>query len=645
MNYPPCKNPSCKSFGSPHPNCRCYPDMAEGGESNFCASDRAHDSKCQYFANGGDSIDPNQVILDQEPSSPEIDPNKVIVDKTSDDGIDPSKVVLDEDKSAKYSTPGQQLGTIAEGFAQGVAGPVATLAEKGLSKLGVPNMTDEDIAGRQEANPWEHGIAETAGLTGSMMTGVGEAGLLLKGAEAAAGLAKAGKVGSAIIKGAITNGLIQGGDEVSKAMLGQGDPQAPVAGALARVGGAALLGGAFGGVGAKAADVVTNKIQQVTDLKNVAKAAQFLAGAKNAASLEEVPAGVGTDFANGHKFYNGLTTGAGVSAGTAIGAALEPHLGAYSSSMGLKVGEKYLAPFIAKAANKMRAPAVINWLSKGANGSLWQILDYADKVNSGTSLINNGVDSLFKAGSQQAVNAVSEKDIKDLRDYVSDGGVNQNVQQQISDDNQPTPGFADGGLVKEPPPKSEPVAPLLNSHAIATHYPDQNIMLQAAKGRISDYLASMQPQKHQSKLAFDDAPDDTEQNRTYDKALRVAAQPLSVLNHIKNGTIEPEQIKHLSSMYPELTDHLQKKITERITQAQLKGEKPSYKVRQGLSMLMGTSLSGEMTPSSIQAAQAVFAPKQAPTSPAKKGASELAKAGKAFQTPDQARQERQVNKA
>ena len=25
----PCKNPSCKSYGKPHPNCKCYMEMAE----------------------------------------------------------------------------------------------------------------------------------------------------------------------------------------------------------------------------------------------------------------------------------------------------------------------------------------------------------------------------------------------------------------------------------------------------------------------------------------------------------------------------------------------------------------------------------------------------------------------------------------
>lgn len=50
----PCLNPSCKSYGSPHPNCNCY---AEGGMvGNYCDSKRKHESDCQYFKDGGAAL-------------------------------------------------------------------------------------------------------------------------------------------------------------------------------------------------------------------------------------------------------------------------------------------------------------------------------------------------------------------------------------------------------------------------------------------------------------------------------------------------------------------------------------------------------------------------------------------------------------
>jgi hypothetical protein len=50
----PCQNPNCKSHGRPHPNCRCYMGMAEGGKAeHYCSKPRKHGSECPYYAEGG----------------------------------------------------------------------------------------------------------------------------------------------------------------------------------------------------------------------------------------------------------------------------------------------------------------------------------------------------------------------------------------------------------------------------------------------------------------------------------------------------------------------------------------------------------------------------------------------------------------
>lgn len=52
----PCLNPSCKSNGKPHPNCRCYQRMAKGGMTknvHYCAYGMPHDKSCEYYADGG----------------------------------------------------------------------------------------------------------------------------------------------------------------------------------------------------------------------------------------------------------------------------------------------------------------------------------------------------------------------------------------------------------------------------------------------------------------------------------------------------------------------------------------------------------------------------------------------------------------
>src|ERR1700761_1340672 len=55
MAQGPCLNPNCSSNGRPHPNCRCYVGMADGGEAHtLCLNNGKHKSHCVYFmAEGG----------------------------------------------------------------------------------------------------------------------------------------------------------------------------------------------------------------------------------------------------------------------------------------------------------------------------------------------------------------------------------------------------------------------------------------------------------------------------------------------------------------------------------------------------------------------------------------------------------------
>lgn len=154
-----------------------------------------------------------------------------------------------------YGDTSQQVIAGLEGAAQGVIGPLAPMAEKALG------VREEDILGRQKANPWAHGIGETAGLAGGMFTGFGEAALAEKlgalGLETAAKVVPEAlikklpdivpRIGAAATKAAIENGFIGGSDEVSKMMLN--DPDASVGSAVVNNGLAgALIGGGISAV-------------------------------------------------------------------------------------------------------------------------------------------------------------------------------------------------------------------------------------------------------------------------------------------------------------------------------------------------------------------------------------------------------------
>lgn len=262
---------------------------------------------------------------------------------------------------------------------------------------------------------------------------------------------------------------------------------------------------------------------------------------------------------------------------------------------------------------------------------------YNKACKQGSKKIDLLINNLFDGGKYDDDDYDKAK--KTVGDWLDKGGATNDLKEEIYKQNA-MQHFAEGGEAKGSEQQ-------LHDPKIANAYPDQNVMLQAAKGRASNYLTSLKPQKHAAKLAFDEKADTTDQERSYNQALHTAVDPLHVLDKIKDGSIDVEHVHHFKSMYPEVDDAIQKKLTERITKAQLLGEKPKAHVRQGLSMFMGTSLSSELTPAHIQAAQATFqtqqqaGPQGQPAAKNKKGTSSLSKSDQAFLTGNQARTERQ----
>lgn len=248
--------------------------------------------------------------------------------------------------------------------------------------------------------------------------------------------------------------------------------------------------------------------------------------------------------------------------------------------------------------------AVASYLSnQGLNGLLkmgsdkFNLDTYRQALRNGGKRISHKTESLF--GESKDKGAIdTEKQQGAISDWIDKGGITNDIQEQMAKENEPQM-LAKGGKVDHKEPMGF-------SNEVASTHPDHNALLHTAKGRMSQYLLGLKPQKNAPKLAFDPEPDTREKAKSYKNAIGIAADPLHIMDKIKAGTIQPEDLRHFKNLHPELDEHLQKKITERIIEAQLKGEKPSYHIRQSLTHLMGTPLSGELTPQNIMAAQAVF---------------------------------------
>lgn len=163
-------------------------------------------------------------------------------------GFDPD-AFIDQSTQEKYGTGAEQLKAGLEGASRGVLGPIATAIE--TKQFGVK---PEDMLAREKANPITSGIGEAAGLGAGMLTGTGEAAVMSKAGELAAGAAGLGKlaegasfgakVGSEAVKQMAEMAVLQGSDETSKMILK--DPETSAQSALTNIGLASALGGVGG---------------------------------------------------------------------------------------------------------------------------------------------------------------------------------------------------------------------------------------------------------------------------------------------------------------------------------------------------------------------------------------------------------------
>lgn len=662
----PCKNPNCKSFGKSHPNCLCYSGMAKGGEAkNFCSEDRMHDKGCKYFAEGGQAELKSGDIVPNDAPDDELKSGYIIPADAPDD--EPSKselksgdiVPAHEPDDNPYETPNQKSIATAEGFGRGFLGPLEAVAAKAgqyfpaesLVPLGQKQFgfTPEDIKAREEANPGAAAAGEAAGLVTGALSGTGLVGAAGK-IGGAAHFAELSKLGSGIISNAIANGSIQMGDEAGDWLLGKGNQEDAVASSLTNIGAAGLLGG-LGGAASGIGDKILGSLGGNKFLgKLEGTLAGFGAGAKStydaAAVTSAEKAGLFShydpSFGDVQKYYD--------IAKKTFQTLFSPHIASTAAAIhgyeegGLEKAIINMATVEAagvgiKGLSKYAlVPAITKAMESGSFAGLGDAIQHTINVVNGNKIIDKAVDGILKGGTTPAIDWFrSEEERRKKRDelnsHIEQGGINKDIEQMQNPFGYPE-NYADGGVVKN----AAPTAPLVG---LAQQNPTQAALMGMAKSRVSNYLNNLRPVSQSIGPIFDSPPDQTQQKKSYNKALDIANRPLSILNDVQKGTLDPDQVKHFQNMYPEVNQLLQKKLTVKMIEGKMQDKKPSYRIRQGLSLLLGTPLSSEMAPQNIIAAQATFIPKQtAPeggTPKMKKSTNSLSKISTSYSTANQAR--------
>lgn len=151
------------------------------------------------------------------------------------------------------------------------------------------------------------------------------------------------------------------------------------------------------------------------------------------------------------------------------------------------------------------------------------------------------------------------------------------------------------------------------------YLPNHGMNFSRIAATASSYLNSIRPMPMQlSPLDRKVEPSKFEKDM-FNDALSIANQPIMVLEKVQKGTINSEDIKHLSNLYPSLYDNLKEKVSHELIDMVHKDEEIPYQTRMGLSLFLGQPLDSTMLPQSIMALQPSMAQQQQQQAPMQAG--------------------------
>lgn len=249
-----------------------------------------------------------------------------------------------------------------------------------------------------------------------------------------------------------------------------------------------------------------------------------------------------------------------------------------------------------------------------SSGGFKAMVDFAGKVAKEQAKINKGVESVFKTSGVQVVasNQPTQQDRDKLQKRLDK--IQKNPEIMVADEDD------------------------------LSHYmPDQRTAIAAKATNAAQYLESIRPKGFKPGPLDPEIPPSKAEMARYNRALDIAINPLTVLQNVKDGTIQTTDIQDLRNMYPALYDQYSRKLMDQVTNMQASEEIIPYKTKIGISLFLGTPLDASMKPESIQSAQPkpAGAPPQAPnTAPIKpkKSTAPLTKAPGQHMLPGQARE-------
>lgn len=238
--------------------------------------------------------------------------------------------------------------------------------------------------------------------------------------------------------------------------------------------------------------------------------------------------------------------------------------------------------------------------------------DYIDSFKRGRKSVKDNVDKIF---SNDKIDASTDKDaIEGLKKHLQSLDLNPSLALNV------------GGNLAE-------------------SLPDHAAALGVKTATAMNYLRGIKPKPIQGgPLDKEVSPSQTDQ-RTYERQMKIAENPMHVLKHTKEGSLHPQDLMTLHTIYPALGKTFAQRAASGVIDAKEKGQNLTHTQKRGLSTLTGQPLSASFAPQAMQSIIKANASIQQPQSQQKKATSvelkQINKTTDLFATPDQKRQMQQ----
>ncbi len=148
----------------------------------------------------------------------------------------------------------------------------------------------------------------------------------------------------------------------------------------------------------------------------------------------------------------------------------------------------------------------------------------------------------------------------------------------------------------------EDPAQLIDMAGSLGHYlPNHAGHLGATAATAIEYLKSLKPKSFQQSPLDEPTEHNPLQEDIYHRQLDIAQDPLRIVRHTKDGTLQQEDLNTVKTIYPGLYKSIIAQMGEELIKAKADGKAISYRHRLGMSHILGQPLDSTMTQQSMSA--------------------------------------------